>query len=159
MLVSGFCCTFTTPTSGDEVVFMIDGHSLVLYQKFYSDHHSQRRPDPSSPGSMLGSAWESHMVAAECYWQYEHETVSQLTFRVGWESSESTSTQKASVSSNKGNNTSKEFADKKFDKPQQVDMANITWNFDLNDEDDPAMVQEAINHSAHGKQWEKAIKD
>src|SRR5579859_4533286 len=38
-------------------------------------------------------------------------------------------------------------------------MAKIARNIDSNDEDEPATVQEAINHPTRGKQWEKAIRD
>ena len=38
-------------------------------------------------------------------------------------------------------------------------MAKLARNIDPNDEDEPATVQEAINHPTFGKQWEKAIRD
>src|SRR5579859_3429582 len=70
------------------------------------------------------------------------------------------STQRSSARSNKGILTSKKFADEDFDKRSgQTRMAKIARNIDPNDEDEPATVQEAINHPTRGKQWEKAIQD
>lgn len=54
---------------------------------------------------------------------------------------------------NKGIITSKKFADENFDKrPKEIGMAKITWITNLDDEDEPATVQEAINHPVCGKQ-------
>ena len=44
-------------------------------------------------------------------------------------------------------------------KQPRVRMAKIARNIDPNDEDEPATVQEAINHPTRGKQWEKAIRN
>jgi hypothetical protein len=60
--------------------------------------------------------------------------------------STSESTQRSSARSNKGIITSKKFADESFDKAPRVRMAKIARNIDPNDEDEPATVQEAINH-------------
>src|SRR5208282_822870 len=68
-------------------------------------------------------------------------------------------TQRSSARSNKGTITSKKFADENFDKAPRVRMAKIAQNIDPNDEDEPATVQEAINHPTRGKQWEKAIQN
>jgi Reverse transcriptase (RNA-dependent DNA polymerase)/Domain of unknown function (DUF4219) len=38
-------------------------------------------------------------------------------------------------------------------------IAKMARNIDPNDEEEPATVQEAINHPTRGKQWEKAVKD
>ena len=69
-------------------------------------------------------------------------------------------TQRASGRPGKGTYTSKKFADEDFNKkPGQVRMAKLARNLDSNDEDEPASLQEAINHPTRGKQWEKAIQD
>src|SRR5271169_6027012 len=68
-------------------------------------------------------------------------------------------TQRSSARSNKGTVTSKKFADENFDKAPRVRMAKIARNIDPNDEDEPATVQQAINHPTRGKQWEKAIRN
>src|SRR5579859_5027981 len=60
------------------------------------------------------------------------------------------STQRSSARSNKGILTSKKFVDEDFDKRSgQTGMAKIARNIDPNDEDEPATVQEAINHPTH----------
>src|SRR5579859_3593957 len=69
------------------------------------------------------------------------------------------STQRASGRSGKGTFTSTKFQDEKFKKEPRIRMAKIERNIDPNDEDEPATVQEAINHPTFGKQWEKAIRD
>ena len=38
-------------------------------------------------------------------------------------------------------------------------MAKIARNIDPNDEDEPATMQEAINHPTRGKQWEEAFRN
>jgi transposase InsO family protein len=68
-------------------------------------------------------------------------------------------TLKTSARSNKGTFTSTKFQDENFDKAPRVRMAKIARNIDPNNEDEPATVQEAINHPTRGKQWEKAIRD
>src|SRR5277367_6176897 len=76
------------------------------------------------------------------------------------EPTKNTSTQRASARSTKGIITSKRFTDEDFNKKSgQTRMAKIARNSDPNDEDEPATVQQAINHSTRGKQWEKAIRD
>jgi hypothetical protein len=71
------------------------------------------------------------------------------------------STQRASARSNKGTVTSTRFEDEDFDKRSgQPRMAKLARSsIDPNDEDEPATVQEAINHPTRGKQWEKAIQN
>jgi hypothetical protein len=70
------------------------------------------------------------------------------------------SAQRSSTRLNKGTITSKKFTDEHFNKkPGRVHMAKIARNIDSNDEDEPATVQEAINHPTRGKEWEKAIRD
>jgi len=67
-------------------------------------------------------------------------------------------TQRTSTRSNRGTFSSKKFDEESFDKPK-TRMAKIAWNIDPNDEDEPATIQQAVNHPTHGKQWEKAIQD
>ena len=60
---------------------------------------------------------------------------------------ESMSIQRSSARSNNGTTTSKKFADEDLDKKSGLTrMAKIARNMDPNDEDEPATVQEPINH-------------
>src|SRR5271169_3570604 len=68
-------------------------------------------------------------------------------------------TPKVSARSNKGTFTTKKFAEESFNKEPRVRMAKIARNANPDDDDEPATVQEAINHPTRGKQWEKAIRD
>jgi len=69
-------------------------------------------------------------------------------------------TTKTSARTNKGTITSKRFIDEDFNKKLgQAHMAKVARNIDLNNEDEPATIQEALNHPNRGKQWERAIQD
>ena len=75
----------------------------------------------------------------------------------GGSTGESTRT---SARSNKGILTSTKFQDENFDKGAgRIRTAKIARNINPDDEDEPATMQEAINHPTRGKQWEKAIRD
>ena len=67
----------------------------------------------------------------------------------------STMTQRVSTRSTKGT-ASRRYADEDFSKTH---MAKIARNTNPNDEDEPATIQEAINHPTRGKQWEEAVQD
>src|SRR5947207_2374705 len=67
---------------------------------------------------------------------------------------------RTSARSNKGILTSTKFQDESFDKKAgRVRTAKIARSINPDDEDEPATIQEAINHPTRGKQWEKAIHD
>src|SRR5436190_22575839 len=65
---------------------------------------------------------------------------------------------RTSARSNKGILTSTKFQDETF-KAGRVRTAKIARSINPDDEDEPATMQEAINHPMRGKQWEKAIRD
>ena len=67
---------------------------------------------------------------------------------------------RASERSNKGILTSTKYQDENFDKGAgRIRTAKIARSINPDDEDEPATMQEAINHPTRGKQWEKAIRD
>jgi hypothetical protein len=67
---------------------------------------------------------------------------------------------RTSARSNKGTLTSTRFEDENFDKKVgQTRMAKLARNINPDDEDEPATMQEAINHPTRGKQWEQAFRD
>jgi hypothetical protein len=67
---------------------------------------------------------------------------------------------RTSARSNKGTLTSTKFQDESFDKGAgRVRTAKMARSTNPDDEDEPATMQEAINHPTRGKQWEKAIRD
>ena len=70
-----------------------------------------------------------------------------------------TEMQRASGRPNKGKFTSTKYADEDFDKGKKAHVAKMARNIDPNDEEEPATIQEAINHPTRGKQWEKAVRD
>ena len=65
-------------------------------------------------------------------------------------------TQRTSGRANKGKFTSTKYADEDFDKGKRAHVAKMARNIDPNDEEEPATIQEAVNHPTRGKQWEKA---
>src|SRR5579859_389856 len=110
-------------------------------------------PDPKEPE-------EPEVVDPQILLQKSTTTDEQQDQATRGSASEPTMTQRASARSNKGTIISKKFADEDFNKKAgQTRMAKIARNIDPNDEDEPATVQEAINHPTYGKQWEKAIQD
>ena len=61
---------------------------------------------------------------------------------------------------NKSILNSTKFQVENFDKEaERIRTAKIARNINPNDEDEPATMQEVINHPTRGKQWEKAIRD
>ena len=69
---------------------------------------------------------------------------------IGGSTGESTRT---STRSNKGILTSTKYQDENFDKEaRRIRTAKIARNINPDDEDEPATMQEAINHSTRGKQ-------
>jgi hypothetical protein len=67
---------------------------------------------------------------------------------------------RTSARPNKGTLTSTRFEDENFDKkPGRVRMAKLARNVNPDDEDEPATMQEAINHPTRGKQWEEAFRN
>ena len=67
---------------------------------------------------------------------------------------------RTSARSNKGILTSTKFEDENFDKkPGRIRTAKVARSINPDDEDEPATMQEAINHPTRGKQWEKAVRN
>jgi len=65
--------------------------------------------------------------------------------------------QRTSSRSNKGTLTSTRFEEENFDRPRRQMKAMIAKVLDPNDEREPQMYQQAINHPTPSKGWEKAI--
>ena len=67
---------------------------------------------------------------------------------------------RTSARPNKGILTSTKFEHENFDKkPGRIRMAKVARSINPDDEDEPATMQEAINHPTRGKQWEKAVRN
>src|SRR5271169_1751073 len=120
-----------------------------------SEHPEPEEPEPVDPRILLQESASGGVMGGV--------TTGVMTGVMTGATSEptkNTSTQRASARSTKGIITSKRFTDEDFDrKSGQTHIAKIARNIDPNDEDEPATVQEAINHPMRGKQWEKAIRD
>ena len=67
---------------------------------------------------------------------------------------------RTSERSNKGILISTKYQDENFDKGAgRIRTAKIARSINPDDEDEPATMQEVINHPTRGKQWEKVIRD
>ena len=117
----------------------------------------QQLPTPPASEHPDSEAQEPGLVNPQILLQESSMTNEQPESAIG--DSISVQTQRSSARSNKGTISSMKFADESFDKAPRTRTAKIARNIDPNDEDEPATVQEAVNHPERGKQWEKAIKD